>query len=100
LSFDETLAKPQDPSTSWNSLESRVDRLLENILLLRDINIQLKKENESLKAQLKIINDSGSARELDKLRQQYDEAIQDLRQVKQNLQNIETLANELKLEGY
>jgi predicted RNase H-like nuclease (RuvC/YqgF family) len=86
--------------TSWKALESRVDRLLENIILLRDINAQLKKENESLKAQLQVINASGSERELDKLRHQYDEAIKDLVQVKQNLQHIESLASELKLEGY
>ena len=100
MSNDEMLTKPAGSATSWQALETRVNRLLENIILLRDINSQLKKENESLKAQLKIINDSGTSRELDKLRNQYDEAIQDLRQVKQNLQHIESLASELKLEGY
>ena len=99
MSSDETLTK-QDPMASWKALEGRVDRLLENILLLRDINSQLKKENESLKNQLQVINESGSERKLDELRHQYDEAIKDLVQVKQNLQHIESLASELKLEGY
>jgi len=84
----------------WELLENRVNRLLENILLLRDINNQLKKENNSLKDELKNIQQSGSEAELSNLRRQHDEALQDLKQVKQNLQRIESLASELKLEGY
>ena len=84
----------------WELLENRVNRLLENILLLRDINNQLKKENHLLKDELKNIQQSGSEAELSNLRRQHDEALQDLKQVKQNLQRIESLASELKLEGY
>ena len=90
----------QTKSAQWDKLDNRVNRLLENILLLRDINTQLKKENEALKEELKNIHQSGSEQELAKLRHQHDEALQDLKQVKQNLQKIESLANELKLEGY
>jgi len=84
----------------WDLLENRVNRLLENILLLRDINIRLQKENESLKDELKSIHQSGSEKELENLRRQHEEALQDLKQVKQNLQRIESLASELNLEGY
>ena len=85
---------------SWELLENRVNRLLESILLLRDINSQLKKENESLREELKNIHQSASQEELNNLRRQHDEALQDLKQVKTNLQRIESLANELNLEGY
>jgi predicted RNase H-like nuclease (RuvC/YqgF family) len=84
----------------WDLLENRVNRLMENIILLRDINAQLKKENEFLKEELKNIHQSGSQQELANLRRQYDEALEDLKQVKQNLQKIESLANALNLEGY
>ena len=90
----------QTKASHWDQLEKKVNRLLENILLLRDINAQLKKDNESLNLELKSIHQSGSQQELEKLRRQHDEALQDLKQVKQNLQKIESLANELKLEGY
>jgi regulator of replication initiation timing len=81
-------------------LEKRINRLLESVLLLRDINAQLKKENASLNEELKNIHQSGSEKELENLRRQHDEALQDLKQVKQNLQRIESLASELNLEGY
>ena len=93
--FPAAQAKP-----SWEILENRVNRLLESILLLRDINHQLKKENDSLKEELKNIHKSSSQEELNNLRRQHDEALQDLKQVKTNLLKIETLANELNLEGY
>ena len=95
---DDLLSQTQPQK--WDVLENRVNRLLENILLLRDINAQLKKENEALKEELKNIHQSGSEQELANLRRQHDEALQDLKQVKNNLQRIESLANELNLEGY
>jgi hypothetical protein len=101
LPSDNLLSQVQNEThTQWELLEYRVNRLLENILLLRDINTQLKKENASLAEELKNIHQSGSQQELENLRHQHEEAIQDLKQVKQNLQKIETLANELHLEGY
>ncbi len=93
--FASAPAKP-----SWELLENRVNRLLESILLLKDINNQLKKENESLREELKNIHQSASQEELNNLRRQHDEAIRDLKQVKSNLMRIESLANELNLEGY
>jgi hypothetical protein len=98
LPSDDLLSQTQPQK--WDVLENRVNRLLENILLLRDINAQLKKENEALKEELKNIHQSGSEQELANLRRQHDEALQDLKQVKNNLQRIESLANELNLEGY
>jgi len=91
---------PNHPHFHWDMLEKRINRLLESVLLLRDINAQLKKENASLNEELKNIHQSGSEKELENLRRQHDEALQDLKQVKQNLQRIESLASELNLEGY
>lgn len=91
---------PHQTRSQWDLLEARVNRLLESILLLRDINKQLKIDNEALKEELKNIHQSGSQQELANLRRQHDEALQDLKQVKQNLQKIESLANQLNLEGY
>ena len=90
------------PHAQWENLERRVNRLLESVVQLRSANAQIMKDNVLLKKQLKDLteNTDGSAEELEKLRKQYDEAMQDLKQVKSNLQRIETLANELKLENY
>jgi chromosome segregation ATPase len=90
----------KDPKIQWDGLEKRINRLLEGIVQLRNANGQLMKENVSLKNQLKDAggNSNGSSDELQKLRKQYAEALEDLKQVKQNLQRIESLAGELKLE--
>jgi len=40
----------------------------------------------------------GSKEDVEKLRQQYNQALEDLKQVKQNLQRIETLSKDLKLD--
>ncbi len=98
---DDLFARAQHQTRSqWDLLENRVNRLLESVVLLRDINKQLKNNNDALVEELKNIHQSGSQQVLDNLRRQHDEALQDLKQVKQNLQKIESLANELKLEGY
>ena len=98
---DDLFARAQNQTRSqWDLLEARITRLLESILLLRDINKQLKKDNEALTEELKNIHQSGSQQELANLRRQHDEALQDLKQVKNNLQKIESLANQLNLEGY
>jgi methyl-accepting chemotaxis protein len=90
------------PHAQWENLERRVNRMLESVVQLRNANAQIMKDNVLLKKQLKDLteNSDGSAEELEKLRAQYDEAMQDLKQVKANLQRIESLANELKLENY
>ena len=90
----------------WEALEKRINRLLEGIVQLRNANAQLMKENAFLKKQARDGGAEGgsngsspSGDEYQKLKKQYDEAIQDLKAVKQNLQRIETLAADLKLEG-
>jgi hypothetical protein len=101
LPSDDLLTPTQSQTRSqWDLLENRVNRLMESLLLLRDINKQLKSNNDALVEELKNIHQSGSQQDLDNLRRQHDEALIDLKQVKQNLQKIETLANELNLEGY
>ena len=102
---DELFPNTKDPKVLWESLEKRINSLLEGIVKLRNANGELMKENIQLKKQLKDSggNDAGgsngSSEELQKLRKQYDEAIQDLKQVKNNLGRIESLSKELKLEG-
>ena len=98
---DELFLSTKDPKIQWEGLEKRINSLLEGIVKLRNANGQLMKENIQLQNQLKDVGGSsnGSSEELQKLRRQYDEAIQDLKQVKTNLQRIESLSKELKLEG-
>jgi hypothetical protein len=90
------------PHAQWENLERRVNRLLESVVQLRNANAQIMKDNVLLKKQLKDLteNSDGSTEELEKLRAQYEGAMQDLKQVKANLQRIESLANDLKLENY
>ena len=90
----------KDPKVQWDGLEKRVNALLEGIVKLRNANGELMKENLQLKNQLKDAGGSsnGSSEELQKLRKQYDEALRDLKQVKNNLDRVNNLAKELKLE--
>jgi len=100
LHSDELFPSAKDPKLQWEGLEKRINGLLEGIVQLRNANAQIMKENVLLKNQLKDqpAGDDSSG-ELQKLRKQYDEALQDLKQVKANLNRVESLANELKLEG-
>ncbi len=100
---------PADPKAQWEGLEKRINRLLESVVQLRNANAQIMKENLSLKNQMKdFVPASGSPAPAQdpvlvdenlKLRKQYETALGDLKQVKENLQRIEGLASELKLEG-
>jgi chromosome segregation ATPase len=101
LPSDDLFSTTKDPKIQWEGLEKRINGLLEGIVKLRNANGQLMKENLQLQNQLKETagNNNGDSEELQKLRKQYDEAIHDLKQVKNNLQRMETLANEIKLEG-
>jgi hypothetical protein len=90
----------KDPKIYWEELEKRINRLLEGIVQLRNANRQLMNENEVLK---KKARDAGgetdsSPEELLKLRKQYAEALEDLKEVRKNLERMESLASELKLE--
>ena len=105
MSSDELFSTTKDPKIQWESLEKRINGLLEAIVKLRNANGQLMKENIQLKNQLKDTNENAKEvstdpfEELQKLRKQYDGAIQDLKQVKNNLVRIESISKELKLEG-
>ena len=95
----------KDPKVQWEELEERINRLLEGIVQLRNANAQLMKENVLLKNQVKDLSanpqspgSDSASQENPALKRQYEAALQDLRQVKQNLQRLETLAQELKLE--
>lgn len=107
--FGNSPATPTDPKAQWEGIEKRINRLLEAVVQLRNANAQIMKENLSLKNQMKDMGpssgspapaaDPGLAEENQKLRKQYETALGDLKQVKENLQRIEGLASELKLEG-
>ncbi|HVZ81827.1 MAG TPA: hypothetical protein VHE12_13655 [bacterium] len=110
--FGHSTAAPADPKAQWEGLEKRINRLLETVVQLRNANASIMKENLALKNQMKDlvappeasprtgpVPDPALAEENQKLRKQYETALGDLKQVKENLQRIEGLASELKLEG-
>ncbi len=100
---DDLFGHPPAPKSLWEDLEKRINRLLEGIVQLRNANAQLMKENVLLRNQLKdmpLAEESPAPEENQKLRKQYENALEDLKQVKQNLQRIESLASELKLEEH
>jgi hypothetical protein len=101
LHSDDLFGHSPEPKSQWEDLEKRINRLLEGIVQLRNANAQLMKENVLLRNQLKDmpVTEAGPApEENQRLRKQYETALDDLKQVKQNLQRIESLASELKLE--
>ncbi len=98
MNSDELFAYTPDPQAQWLGLEKRINLLLEGIVQLRNANALLMKENVLLKNQLKDKSGDPSEEDFQKLRKQYDGALEDLKNVKQNLQRIEVLAAELKLE--
>ena len=99
---------PTEQTTPWPLLEHLINRLLEAIVSLRNANASLMKENVILQNQLKekesesigsaSPSPAGPSPEENRLRRQYDEALEDLKKVKTNLQRLETLAREFHLE--
>lgn len=88
----------KDPKVYWEELEKRINLLLEGIVQLRNANRQLMNENEILK---KKARESGgeqdaSSEELQKLRRQYAEALEDLKSLRKNLERMEELGSELR----
>jgi hypothetical protein len=104
LQSDDLFGQSPAPKTQWEDLEKRINRLLEGIVQLRNANAQLMKENNLLKNQLKDMPSpepgASNTEENFKLKRQYENALEDLKQVKNNLQRIESLASELKLEEH
>ena len=103
MQSDDLFGHSPAPKTQWEDLEKRINRLLEGIVQLRNANAQLMKENVVLKNQLKdmpLAEEGPAPEENQKLRKQYENALDDLKQVKHNLQRIESLASELKLEDH
>jgi len=101
LQSDDLFGQIPGSKPQWEDLEKRINRLLEGIVQLRNANAQLMKENVLLKNQLKDqppAETNVASDENHKLRRQYENALDDLKQVKHNLQRIESLATELKLE--
>lgn len=101
MNSDELFPTESVPSPQWLGLEKRINRMLESIVQLRNANAQLMKENVLLKNQMKgqdAAPRTESNGEVEKLKRQYEEALKDLQQVKANLQRLETLAKDLKLE--
>lgn len=98
---DDLFPETKGPQAQWEGLEKRINRLLEGIVQLRSANGQLMKENVLLKNQLKDAGNGSNppSEEIERYKKQYEESLRDLRQVKQNLQRLEALAAELKLEA-
>lgn len=81
---------------TWDGLEDRVQRLLDLVLKLRTVNAQLMKENQRLKLQ------SGQAPSLpaesqdeELWRRKYEEALEDIRALKENVERMKSLAETL-----
>ena len=103
MQSDDLFGHSPEPKAQWEDLEKRINRLLEGIVQLRNANAQLMKENVVLKNQLKDMppaEEGPAPEENQKLRKRYENALDDLKQVKHNLQRIESLASELKLEDH
>jgi hypothetical protein len=82
-------------NVTWDGLEERVQRLLDIVVKLRSINAQLMKENQKLKLQ------SGQAASLppdshdeEMWRLKYEEALEDIQHLKDNVQRMKQLMNE------
>ena len=103
MQSDDLFGQGQGPQVQWDELEKRINRLLEGIVQLRNANAQLMKENDRLKNQVKDLSAQSSganspSEDTVALKRQYESAIQDLKQVKQNLQKLETLTQEFRLD--
>ncbi len=100
MSSAEPYSPPSDPQSQWEALEHRVHRLVEAVTRLQCANAELAGENSDLKKHLKDLETSGNgvAKDLEALGRKYEEAMGDLRQVQSNLQKIEALAVQLKLD--
>lgn len=78
MQSDDLFSPPKTPHGQWEGLERRINRLLESVVQLRNANAQLMKDNVLLKKQLKdqTENSDDSSEEVEKLRKQYEEAMQ------------------------
>jgi len=94
LSSDELFPEVAKPVQGWDALEKRINRLLESVVQLRNSNGQLMKENMSLKNQLRD-KAPGEKAETEKLRKDYERALEDLKKLQKNLAQMEKLAAEL-----
>jgi regulator of replication initiation timing len=107
LSSDELFPEVSKPQFGWDALEKRINRLLESVVQLRNSNGQLMKENMALRNQLrdKSLGASPStptgtsptaSPETEKLRKNYEQALEDLKQLQKNLLHMEKLTAELR----
>ena len=97
MSSDELFPEVAKSPMSWDALEKRINRLLESVVQLRNSNGQLMKENMALKNQLRDKSNAAPAApapsapsaETEKLRQDYEKAIEDLKKLQKNLVQME-----------
>ena len=91
---DELFPETSQAPLTWEGLERRINRLLESVVQLRNSNGQLMKENMVLKNQLREKSNDSPAE--DPLREQYEEALSDLKTLRKNLARMEKLVEELR----
>lgn len=92
---DELFPPTSQSLISWEGLERRINRLLESLVQLRNSNGQLMKENMVLKNQLRE-KPNGTSADAEKLRQQYEEALSDMKTLQKNILKMEKLVEELR----
>ncbi len=101
---DELFPEVSKPQFGWDALEKRINRLLESVVQLRNSNGQLMKENMALKNQLRdkpanapvTAESPALSAENEKLRKNYEQALEDLKQLQKNLVHMEKLTAELR----
>jgi hypothetical protein len=88
---------PPSAQDAWESLEDRIQRLLELLVKLRSVNAQLMKENQKLKLQSgqKPSLPIESAEDED-WRHRYEEAAEDIGQLRRNLEQMKRLVEKLE----
>ncbi len=79
---------------AWSGLEERIQRLLDIVIKLRSVNAQLMKENQKLKLQSGQMPSLPSESQEEALRAKYEEALEDIRQLRANVEQMRKLMDE------
>lgn len=96
MPFDNPSSTPTpNGAAAWSGLEDRIQRLLDIVVKLRSANGQLMKENQKLKLQAGQSPSLPSESQDEEMwRRKYEEALQDLQQLKGNVEQLKKLMDE------
>jgi 4-alpha-glucanotransferase len=91
-----TPSAPGSGQAAWEELEDRIKRLLEIVVKLRTANAQLMKENQKLKLASGQKPSLPDTSEDDQWRIKYEEAVDDIRLLSDNLKRMQQLVEDLQ----